>query len=232
MIEKMIPAFQKAEGGLFSAVAKADVGDAVTQLGDVTLMCWADPFYPNPAIPPHVAQAVIDAVQSGEAGHYTPPIGNRALKVEIAKRLKSYNGLEVDPFRNILITPGSDSGLFFAMLPFIEKGDEVMIVDPSYPNNFQNTEILGGVPVSVPVYAENGFQLDVAEFERRVTPKTKMVVLTNPNNPTTGRTWRNWRSSSSATTWSWWWTRPLRSRCSTGWRWSPWPPSRVCGSGP
>ena len=181
----MIPAFQKAEGGLFSAVAKADVGDAVTQLGDVTLMCWADPFYPNPAIPPHVAQAVIDAVQSGEAGHYTPPIGNRALKVEIAKRLKSYNGLEVDPFRNILITPGSDSGLFFAMLPFIEKGDEVMIVDPSYPNNFQNTEILGGVPVSVPVYAENGFQLDVAEFERRVTPKTKMVVLTNPNNPTT-----------------------------------------------
>ena len=185
MLNKMTPAFRKAEGGLFSAVAKADVGDAVTQLDGVTLMSWADPFYPSPATPPHVARAVIEAVESGVACHYTAPVGNRDLKMEIAKRLKAYNGLEVDPFRNILITPGSDAGLFYAMLPFIEKGDEVLIVDPSYPNNIQNTEIMGGVPVPVPVYPENGFQLDMAEFERRVTPRTKMVVLTNPNNPTT-----------------------------------------------
>lgn len=185
--DKMTAAFQKLEGGLFSAVEKADVGDGVLKLAadGVTLMCWADPFSPDPSTPPHVAKATADAILQGTSAHYTAPIGNGELKEEIAKRLAKCNGLTVQPQRNILITPGSDSGLFFAMLPFIQPGDEVMIVDPSYPNNFQNTEVLGGVVVRVPVKAENGWQLDISEFESRVTPKTKMVVLTNPNNPTT-----------------------------------------------
>jgi len=91
----------------------------------------------------------------------------------------------VVPDRNIIITPGSDSGLFFAMLPFIHDGDEVMIIDPSYPNNYQNTEIMGGVAVTIPVYAESGYQFKIEDFEAKVTDKTKMIVLTNPNNPTT-----------------------------------------------
>jgi len=184
----MTEAFKSFEGGLFSSVEKADVGEGVVKLLEdgATLMCWADPFYPDPVTPPHVAEATANAILSGLGTHYTAPIGNRELKVEIANRLESFNGISVsDPQRNILITPGSDSGLFYAMLPFIENGDEVMITDPSYPNNFQNTQILGGVIVRVPLSADNDWQLDISEFEKRVTGKTKMVVLTNPNNPTT-----------------------------------------------
>lgn len=185
--EKMIPAFQKAEGGLFSAVEKADVGDAVAKMSEqgVALMSWADPFYPDPSMPKHVADAMVASINSGFASHYTTPIGNGDLKKEIAQKLKKVNGLDVIPERNIIITPGSDAGLFFAMVPFINSGDEVMIIDPSYPNNFQNTEILGGVPVRIPVYAENDYQFDIKDFEERLTSKTKMIVLTNPNNPTT-----------------------------------------------
>lgn len=187
MVHKMIEAFQKAEGGLFATVAKADVGDATAQMqkNGVTLMSWADPFYPDPSIPKPVIKATVAAIENGSASHYTAPIGSAALKEEIAKRMLRVDGLQVDAQRNILITPGSDSGLYYAMLPFVQQGDEVMIVDPSYPNNVQNTEIMGGRVVPVPVYAANGYQLDVAEFEKRVTGKTKMVVLTNPNNPTT-----------------------------------------------
>jgi aspartate/methionine/tyrosine aminotransferase len=186
IIEKMTPAFQKAEGGLFSAVEKADVGDAVLKMDErgVALMVWADPFYPDPSVPQHVAKAMIDSINSGFASHYTAPIGNSELKAEIAKKLKKVNGMDVEPQRNILITPGSDAGLFFAMLPFINKDDEVMIIDPSYPNNFQNTEILGGIVVRIPVYAGDSYQFRIEEFEKRLTPKTKMIVLTNPNNPT------------------------------------------------
>ena len=185
--ERMTAAFQKAEGGLFSSVEKADVGDAVEKMRErgVSLMSWADPFYPDPSMPKHVAEAMIESINSGFASHYTTPIGNGELKKEIAKKLKRVNGLEVVPERNIIITPGSDAGLFFAMVPFINSGDEVMIIDPSYPNNFQNTEILGGVPVRIPVYAENEYQFDIKDFEEHLTPKTKMIVLTNPNNPTT-----------------------------------------------
>ncbi len=187
MISKMTAAFQEMQGGLFSDVQKADVGDVAARLGEagVTLMCWADPFSPASTIPEHVKEATIEAIRNGTAGHYTAPIGNSKLKEEIAKKLKSFNHLEVEPQRNILITPGSDSGLYFAMLPFIAPGDEVMIIDPSYPNNFQNTVIMGGVPVAVPVSRENGYQFEIEEFEKRVTDRTKMIVLTNPNNPTT-----------------------------------------------
>ncbi|MEG1895760.1 MAG: pyridoxal phosphate-dependent aminotransferase [Oscillospiraceae bacterium] len=184
--EKMNEAFKKVEGGLFSKVEKADVGDAVAKMREngVALMSWADPFFPDPSVPPHVAEAMIASIKSGFASHYTMPIGNTELKNEIAKKLERVNHIKADPQRNILVTPGSDSGLFFAMLPFICPGDEVMIIDPSYPNNFQNAEIMGGTVIRIPVYAENGYQFNIEDFENAVTAKTKMVVLTNPNNPT------------------------------------------------
>lgn len=129
--------------------------------------------------------AVVSSLGDGTAQHYTAPIGNAELKKVIAEKVARFNGIPADPQRNIIITPGSDSALFFSLIPFVEHGDEVMIVDPSYPNNFQAVEILGGVPVSVPVRPETGFELEIEEFERRLTDKTKLVILTNPNNPTT-----------------------------------------------
>ena len=185
VVSKMIPAFAKAEGGLFGNVLKADVGDAVSGMGDVTLMSWADPFYPDRSTPEHVVRAAVRALEEGPGGHYTPPVGSAALKEAIARRFERRYGLKLEPQRNILITPGSDSGLFFAILPFLREGDEVLIPDPSYPNNTQDVEILGGVPVRVPLKAEYGFQPRAEDFAARITPKTKMVILTNPNNPTT-----------------------------------------------
>ena len=184
---KMRSAFQNAQGGLFAAVQKADVGDQVVQLmaQGYTLMSWADPFFPDPSTPYHVAKATADAIMDGKSAHYTAPIGNGQLKEKIAEKLKAQNHLEVIPERNILITPGSDSGLFFAMLPFIEAGDEVLIPDPSYPNNKQNVDILNGKAIAVPLSATNNWQFDFDVLESYVTDKTKMLVLTNPNNPTT-----------------------------------------------
>lgn len=185
--EKISKKFEGIQGGLFAKVSKADVGTALNDLIDngAALMCWADPFYPDPAIPEHVKKATLEGLKDGTSAHYTMPIGNMELKVELAKKLKSFNHLDVDPERNIIITPGSDAGLMFAMMPFIDEGDEVMVPDPSYPNNFLNPKLLGGVTVPVPLREENNYQIDIEEFEKRVTPKTKMIVLTNPNNPTT-----------------------------------------------
>ena len=59
-----------------------------------------------------------------------------------------------------------------------------MIIDPSYPNNFQNTEILAA-RLSVFRFMRKMLSVNIEAFESRLTPKTKMVVLTNPNNPTT-----------------------------------------------
>lgn len=187
MKSKMIEAFKNAEGGLFSAVEKADVGSSYLELEKqgIALMGWADPFMPDFSLPEHILNATIDAVKNPTAPHYTAPIGNFELKKLIAEKLRIKNGLEVNPERNILITPGSDAGLFFSMIPFIDKDNEVIIPSPSYANNLLNVSICGGKVVPVELKEENGFQLDIDKFEEVVTDKTKMVVLTHPNNPTT-----------------------------------------------
>lgn len=187
MKEKMIPAFARAEGGLFAAVEKADVGSSYQEMEKqgIALMGWADPFMPDKSLPGHVEEAYIEAIRHESAPHYTAPIGSRVLKVKLAEKLARQNGLTVDPDRNILITPGSDSGLYFAILPFVHEGDEVLIPCPSYPNNFLDVEIMGGKAVPVKLRAEDGYQLDLRQMEAKVTDKTRMVILTHPNNPTT-----------------------------------------------
>lgn len=183
---KMKPAFARLDGGLFSTAQKADVGDVAERMQSqgVALMSWADPFMPDPSIPDHVLQAAVGALKGGFPAHYTMPIGSPELKKLIADRTERLYGLRLNPNRNIIINPGSDNGLIFAMFPWINPGDEVMVHDPSYPSNFLNPELLGGVTVKVPTYAEDDYHLRIEEYEKRLTDRTKMVLLTNPNNPT------------------------------------------------
>ncbi|WP_071442062.1 pyridoxal phosphate-dependent aminotransferase [Traorella massiliensis] len=187
MKNKMIDAFKYAQGGLFSKVEKADVGGSYQEMErkGIRLMGWADPFMPDYSLPAHVKKALMTEIDQAAAPHYTAPIGNQELKNEIAKKLKEKNHLKVDPCRNILITPGSDSGLYFAILPFIDQGDEVLIPSPSYPNNFLNISIMKGKPISVPLSKEEHYQLNEEILEKYCTPRTKMILLTHPNNPTT-----------------------------------------------
>ncbi len=184
---RMIPAFAELQGGLFTEVTKADVGNAYIELINkgVSPLGWADPFYPDGRMPEHVVEAMIHCLVSGKGSHYTVPIGSAELRAEVSRKLREFNNLDADPDRNILITPGSDSGLFYAMLPFIQPGDEVIVFDPSYPNNFLNVELLGGKVVRVFLREENGYQPDLGDFERSITDNTKLVLLTHPNNPTT-----------------------------------------------
>ncbi|MCH4014591.1 MAG: pyridoxal phosphate-dependent aminotransferase [Solobacterium sp.] len=186
VLDRMKPAFARLDGGLFSTAQKADVGDVAKRMEEqgVAMMSWADPFKPDPSTPQPVIDAAVDAIKSGTASHYFMPIGSPELKKVIAQRILRKSGLKLDPDRNLIINPGSDNGLLFAMFPWICPGDEVMVVDPSYPNNFQDVELLGGAVVHIPTYEEDGWHLRIEEFEKRVTDKTKLVVLTNPNNPT------------------------------------------------
>ena len=109
--KKMTQEFRTVEGGLFSKVQKADVGDGYMKMAaqGVALLGWADPFFPDPILPKHVGDALLNAFQHGTPSHYTMPIGNTILKQKIAQKIKLQSGVELDPNRNILVTPGSDS---------------------------------------------------------------------------------------------------------------------------
>lgn len=183
---KMNHRFRDLQGGLFAEVTKADVGEGAGRLMEqgYDIMAWADPFFPDPSIPASVTRTMIAAFQDGSVSHYTMPMGNADLRRSIARKVLTRNGLTAHPSRNVLVTPGSDSGLLYAMLPFLQEGDEVLIPDPSYPSNFLDVKLCGGTPVSVPLREENNWQPEIGEFEKRLTPRTKMVLISHPNNPT------------------------------------------------
>lgn len=146
---------------------------------------WADPFYPSAVLPQVVRDACITALD-GPAAHYTLPMGLEELRYAAAEKVKRVNGLDVDPMQELFIIGGSDTGLFFAMMPFITPGagDEVLIFDPSYMGNFTNASLLGATAVSVPLDCEHQFTFDFEALEKAVTGRSKLLVLTNPNNPT------------------------------------------------
>ena len=185
--KKMNSRFRDLQGGLFLKVAKADVGEGAGdfQKAGGDNMAWADPFFPDPSIPESVMAAMQKALADGFSSHYTMPIGMLELRQALAKDVSERTGLAIDPSRNLIVTPGSDSGLLYAMMPFLEAGDEVMVPDPSYPSNFLDPKLLGAVTVPVPLFEEDNYQPDIREFGKRLTDKTKMVLISHPNNPTT-----------------------------------------------
>jgi aspartate/methionine/tyrosine aminotransferase len=184
---KMNPFWADMKGGLLSTVTKADVGAYSLNLAKsgCTMLSSADPFKPDGKTPEFIALRLREALGEDLAAHYPGTMAGKLLTQEITKKLERYNKLTIDRTRNLRVVPGSDAGLFYAMSPWIVVGDEVMIPDPSYPNNFWNTKLLGGIAVPIPLREEDGYRIDTKEFEKRLSPKTKLVLLTHPNNPTT-----------------------------------------------
>ena len=178
-------------------------------------MAWADMFYPDPSIPESVKKATMEAVKGGFPSHYTLPVGMYELRCALAEHIHERTGLAIDPSRNVIVTPGSDSGLLSAMMPFLEAGDEVLVHDPSYPSNYLNCKLLGAKAVHVPTWYDKCILVYIEELEKRVTPHTKLVLLTHPNEShyscARSITRRNWRGLLFAMIWFWFVIRRLRT---------------------
>ncbi len=137
---------------------------------------------PDFVTPWKVRSAAITALQRG----YTQYTGNRgmpALLDLIARYLEERFSLSYDP-KHILVTIGGSEAIDLALRACIEQGDEVLIPDPAYVSYSPLVEMSDGVPVHVECREEDNFVLKPEYLEKAVTPKTKAVILTYPNNPT------------------------------------------------
>ena len=167
-----------------AAVRRVDYRALQERMDEGYLMLgWADPFFPDPCLPAHVIDAA-KASLDDRAAHYSLPIGSPRLRRAIAAKLAARNGLIVDPDRELIVTPGSDTGLWQAMQLVLEPGDEVLNPVPSYPSNIRNAELMGATSISVPLDPNRDFALDPDALRARITPRTKLILLTQPNNPT------------------------------------------------
>ncbi len=168
----------------FSGIRK--VFDKVKELEDAgkDVIHWqiGRPDFDTPA---HIKQAAADALHRGEV-HYAPNLGIPSLRRAIGARTALDTGVTVDGEKQVVVMAGANEGIMVSMLAFINPGDEVIVPDPNWHHYKSCAALAGGVPVEVPTTEANGFALDPAEVEKRITSKTKMICITSPGNPTGG----------------------------------------------
>ena len=133
--------------------------------------------------PDHIKEAAKRALDEGLT-HYTPNAGLLELREAIAEKLKKDNKIEADPATQICVTVGSQEAAYLAIMCTIEPGDEVLVPEPGYYTYRNCIEMAGGVPISLPLKSENAFRLDARDVEKKLSSKTKMLVLNSPCNPT------------------------------------------------
>ncbi len=135
------------------------------------------------ATPRHIIDAGIQALNAGLT-NISSPRGLPAFRQAMTDKLAADNGRAVDPERDVLVTPGSKMGLYEAINAYIDRGDEALVIEPTWVSFRQQVELAEGVPVSVPLSEEEEYYLSYARLRECVTPQTKMVIINNPNNPT------------------------------------------------
>lgn len=130
--------------------------------------------------PEHIREAAQAAIRDGHT-HYEDVL---ALREAIAAKLSRDNGIVVDPVQEIVVGAGSHLILFDIMKTFLDPGDEVICGRPGSPTYFYyNTLINGATPVFVPLKKERRYRIDPDDIAAAITPRTKILGLTNPDTP-------------------------------------------------
>ena len=117
---------------------------------------------------------------------YTPMAGLPSLLEKIANQTLKQYGRKVNTATEILVTAGATQGVFTAINTFVNHGDEVLILDPSYDSYEPSVLVAGGKPVRVSL--NDDYTPNFNRIESAISAKTKMIVINNPHNPT-GRIW-------------------------------------------
>ena len=137
----------------------------------------------QPDIPP--PECALEAARSIDRSvlEYSPSQGYRSLRTKLVSYYAAY-GIDLSP-DEIIITTGGSEAVEFAYMACLDPGDEIIVTDPSYANYMAFAQSCGAVMKPIHTSIEDGFKLPpVEKFEEQITPRTKAILICNPNNPT------------------------------------------------
>lgn len=154
----------------FTALARATPGACTLTIGE-----------PDLGTPAPIREAAKASLDAGDT-HYPPTNGYPYLLEALSRFEERAHGLRYDP-DEIIVTVGATEGVFVALSTVLNPGDEVIIPTPAFSLYGSAAALCRGVPVALPT-EDSGFQIDPAALEAAITPRTKALVLTSPNNPT------------------------------------------------
>ncbi|MDA1317500.1 MAG: pyridoxal phosphate-dependent aminotransferase [bacterium] len=138
-----------------------------------------------PSLPSHhlIRNEVIDAMLNNKVDKYSPPAGLLEMRTFISQKLAEKN-MEYSHEHEIIVTAGGIEALSATMLALLKHGDEVIILTPAYPNYERIILMAGGKPIMVPLSEKGGWILDLSLLKKRISRRTKAIILCSPNNPT------------------------------------------------
>ncbi len=138
---------------------------------------------PDFATPLHIVEAVEKAIRDGYT-KYTVSSGILELREAISRKYELEQEVKYDPVSEVLVTPGAKQGLFYAIMALVNSGDEVLIPDPCWISYEPIVRLAEGKMIRVATSEKDDFILNANELEKSITKKSKILILTNPNNPT------------------------------------------------
>lgn len=160
------------------------IGDKATKMAaegrSIVKLQVGEPDFDTPQ---HIIDTAIQALNDKNT-HYTPNRGTIALRKAIADKLMRDNGIDANPETEIMVMTGCAEALLCTCLGLLDRGDEMIIIEPTFINYVQLTKLAGATPVIVRGREENGWLPDIDNIKRAITPHTRMLLLNSPSNPT------------------------------------------------
>jgi aspartate/methionine/tyrosine aminotransferase len=163
----------------FEVLAKAK---ALEKQGrDIVHLEIGEPDFDTPA---NIKEAAVKALHAGYT-HYVPAAGIQELRETIAEYTSETRNVDVDP-EEVVVTPGAKPIMFFGILALVNPGEEVLNLNPGFPIYESVINFVGAKQILIPLKEENDFRFDPEYVKKKITKKTKIIVLNSPENPTGG----------------------------------------------
>jgi aminotransferase len=154
--------------------------DIVATMKDVISLGIGEPDFVTPA---PIVEAGIRSLHAGET-HYTSNAGVLELRQAVAEYIQHTYRVAYDPKGEVIITVGVSEALYLTMTALLNPGEEVIVPTPCFVSYQAEIILAGGVPVELPTYVQDGFQVTPSAVRAAITPRTKAILLGYPNNPT------------------------------------------------
>lgn len=132
--------------------------------------------------PSHIKEALWKTIKEGK-NYYSESKGIYELREAICEKEEKYNGVKLNP-EHVLVTQGVAEGINLVISVFVDPGDEVLVPSPTYPSYIGMTRIFNGRPIEYRCNEEEGWKPDLEDIKRKISERTKLIVLISPNNPT------------------------------------------------
>ena len=137
---------------------------------------------PDFSTPTNIIDASYMAMKNGQT-HYASSYGLTEFRQIICDATAKSRDF-TPTIDQVLITPGANIAIYYAILCLVDPDHEVIVPDPGFPTYYSAIKLCNAIPVGIPLKEENGFRINPKDIEAKISDKTRLIIINSPQNPT------------------------------------------------